>query len=127
MAARFLILDGDGGTADGLVRQAERLGYAAFATADPGELGRLVRVLRPRIVALSCDIAGTDPIDLVATVAASDASVRLMLFGRIARLLEICRQAALILGVSSAETRTTPIDFRASPLFETADLPALAV
>ena len=64
----ILVVDDDPQTTRYVRNALEAAGYAAEVTGDPGEVARLVRTKRPRLVLLDLMLPGTDGIELMEAV-----------------------------------------------------------
>ena len=67
-AAPILVVDDDPETLRHLRDTLAEAGYAALVTGDPGELARIIRTEKPRLVLLDLMLPGTDGVELMQTV-----------------------------------------------------------
>ena len=67
-AVPILVVDDDPETLRQVRDTLEEAGYAPLVTGDPGDLPRLVRAEKPRLVLLDLMLPGTDGIELMRTV-----------------------------------------------------------
>ena len=67
-AAPILVVDDDPETLRHLRDTLAEAGYAPLVTGDPGELPRLIRAEKPRLVLLDLMLPGTDGVELMQTV-----------------------------------------------------------
>ena len=67
-AVPILVVDDDPGTLRHVRDTLADAGYAPLVTGDPGELSRLLRAEKPRLVLLDLMLPGTDGIQLMQTV-----------------------------------------------------------
>ena len=67
-AVPILVVDDDPETLRHLRDTLAEAGYAPLVTGDPGELARLIRAEKPRLVLLDLMLPGTDGIELMQTV-----------------------------------------------------------
>ena len=67
-AVPILVVDDDPETLRHLRDTLAEAGYAPLVTGDPGELARLIRTEKPRLVLLDLMLPGTDGVELMQTV-----------------------------------------------------------
>ena len=67
-AAPILVVDDDPETLRHLRDTLAEAGYAPLVTGDPGELARIIRTEKPRLVLLDLMLPGTDGVELMRTV-----------------------------------------------------------
>ena len=67
-AVPILVVDDDPGTLRHVRDTLAEAGYAPLVTGDPGELSRILRTEKPRLVLLDLMLPGTDGIQLMQTV-----------------------------------------------------------
>ena len=67
-AVPILVVDDDPETLRHVRDTLEEAGYAPLVTGDPGELSRLIRTEKPRLVLLDLMLPGTDGVELMQTV-----------------------------------------------------------
>ena len=67
-AVPILVVDDDPETLRHVRDTLEEAGYAPLVTGDPGELARIIRAEKPRLVLLDLMLPGTDGIELMRTV-----------------------------------------------------------
>ena len=67
-AVPILVVDDDPGTLRHVRDTLTEAGYAPLVTGDPGELSRILRTEKPRLVLLDLMLPGTDGIQLMQTV-----------------------------------------------------------
>ena len=67
-AVPILVVDDDPETLRHVRDTLEEAGYAPLVTGDPGELARIIRAEKPRLVLLDLMLPGTDGVELMQTV-----------------------------------------------------------
>ena len=67
-AVPILVVDDDPETLRHVRDTLEEAGYAPLVTGDPGDLSRLIRAEKPRLVLLDLMLPGTDGVELMQTV-----------------------------------------------------------
>ena len=67
-AVPILVVDDDPETLRHVRDTLEEAGYAPLVTGDPGDLSRLIRTEKPRLVLLDLMLPGTDGVELMQTV-----------------------------------------------------------
>jgi two-component system chemotaxis response regulator CheB len=110
---RLLAVDDDAGSAELIVRVAERCGYEAFATSDSRGVISLVRALNPDIIAVDINMPNIDGRKLLDLLVKSAYGGRILIVsGEDEAVLAATQRQAELLGLCVPYRQQKPLDFQ---------------